>query len=442
VLDPSPLPEIWLSIQRELRQAVGESTYHLWLAPLSPRSLDDGVLTLDAPAEMSSWVSDRFLGVLEACSAAVIGPGTTVAISKAGTLAAPGGPRERPCRNEGSLNPKYTFDQFVIGGANRMAHAAALAVAELPAQAYNPLFIYGPPGLGKTHLLHAIGNYVSGHGDGLSVRYATVESFTNQFLGSLQAKTTDRFKEHFRTADVLLIDDVQFLASKARTEEEFFHTFNALHAAGRQLVVTSDRPPRDLQALEDRLRERFASGLVTDIQPPDLQTRMTVLRKRAAHDGISLPDDTALEAIARRIATNLRALEGALIRVVAFHSLTGRPVDAALAEEVLDVLYPEVRSSRRSIHEIQQATCDAFGLSVDELVSSSRAGNVSWPRQVAMYLARELTDETLPAIGRKFGGRNHATVLHAYRRAQARMTAEPDAFNTVQAITRRLEGTS
>jgi chromosomal replication initiator protein len=339
-----------------------------------------------------------------------------------------------------TLNPKYGFEQFVIGDTNRMAHAAALAVAEMPGQAYNPLFIYGAPGLGKTHLLHAIGNYVTGHDPSLSVRYATVESFTNHFVHSLQAGSTDEFKASYRASDVLLIDDVQFLQSKARTEEEFFHTFNALYESGSQLVLTSDRPPRDLAALEDRLRERFESGLVTDVHPPDLATRLTILRKRVQHDRIELSDLSALEVIAERITANVRALEGALVRVVAYHSLTRRPIDAALAREVLDTLYPAARRRpSRSVHEVQRATCEAFSLSLEELLSASRSQRLAWPRQVAMYLARELTDQTLPAIGREFGGRNHATVIHACKRTAERIGTDREAYALVNTITERLQ---
>jgi chromosomal replication initiator protein len=445
VLDQPPLPEIWSQIQGKLQRAVTESTYDLWLRPLQPEQLAGDVLSVGAPEQIRAWVADRYARVLQSCAAAVLGAQTTISIvpleDSAGHSRRAGAPRAEPGRvaPEIPFNPKYTFEQFVIGDGNRMAHAAALAIAELPGQAYNPLFICGPPGLGKTHLLHAIGNYVTAHGAGLTVRYATVEGFTNHFVTALQAGTTEVFKERYRDIDVLLIDDVQFLQSKVRTEEEFFHTFNALYAAGSQLVLTSDRPPRDLGALEDRLRERFESGLVTDIHPPDLSTRMAVLRKRAQHDGIQLDDESALEVIASRITANLRALEGALIRVVAYHSLTGRPIGRELADEVLHVLYPGARSVRRSVREIQAATCEMFGLSVEDLVSKSRASRVTWPRQIAMYLARELTDETLPRIGREFGGRNHATVLHACRRTGERMAADREAFDAIQAITQRLD---
>jgi chromosomal replication initiator protein len=346
---------------------------------------------------------------------------------------------------EGALNPKLTFEQFVIGDSNRFAHAAALAVAELPGQAYNPLFIYGPPGVGKTHLLHSIGNYVRAFGGGLTVRATTTERFTSEFVAALQSGAVDRFKGRFRRADVLLIDDVQFLESKARTEEEFFHTFNALHEAGSQLVLTSDRLPRDLAALEDRMRERFEAGLVADIAAPDRAVRLAVLRMRVQHDGIRLADPEALDVIADRVVDNLRALEGALIRVVAFHSLTGRSLDAELAAEVLDGLYPaRGRLSQTlpapTIELIQQMTCEAFGITVEELVSHGRTSRVAWPRQVAMYLCREHTDHSLPVIGRRFGGRNHTTVLHACRRTSERLASDQDAFDAVRSLSARLRG--
>jgi chromosomal replication initiator protein len=289
--------------------------------------------------------------------------------------------------------------------------------------------------------LHSIGNYILACGQGLTVRYTTVETFTNQFLAALHKGEMDRFKGRYRHSDVLLIDDVQFLASKAKTEEEFFHTFNALHDMGSQLVLTSDRLPRDLNALEDRLRERFEAGLVTAIAPPDTSTRLTVLRKRAQHDGIALADDGVLPLLADRVPHNLRALEGALIRVVAFASLTGRPLSADLAEEVLTDLYPagpSPGSSAPTVEAIQDLTAEAFGLTREELLSPSRAARLSWPRQVAMYLAREHTGETLPAIGAHFGGRNHTTVLHAWRRTTERMAGDPEASEIVRRLTERL----
>ncbi|HSY38811.1 MAG TPA: chromosomal replication initiator protein DnaA, partial [Polyangia bacterium] len=336
-------------------------------------------------------------------------------------------------------NPRYSFDQFVIGDANRLAHAAALTVAELPGQAYNPLFICGPPGVGKTHLMHSIAGLLTDHNPGLVLRCATGESFTNDFRLALGGGQMDGFKERFRRADVLLIDDVQFLERKAKTEEEFFHTFNALHEAGAQIVLTSDRPPRDLQALEDRLRERFEAGLVADIQPPDYGTRLAILRKRVAQDGIELQDERVLETLARRVVVNVRALEGALIRTVAYSSLTGRPLSNQLAEEVLAGLYPQAERRPCSVAEIQERACQHFGLTAEELLSSSRTARIAWPRQVAMYLARELTDESLPVIGRHFGGRDHTTVLHAWRRTTAKLADDSSSRQAVDNLRHSLE---
>jgi chromosomal replication initiator protein len=432
--------------------------YDIWLAPLRLVEVDGSALVLEAPRELHAWVADRFTRVLQTCAAAVLGDDASVDVRAGGPtgtgdrVRAPRGGRDRGGRDAAAadadtiaterLNAKYTFDQFVIGDTNRFAHAAALAVAELPGQAYNPLFIYGPPGVGKTHLLHSIGNYVRAYGGGLSVRYTTVETFTNQFVQALRDGSVERFKGRYRRNDVLLIDDIQFLQSKAKTEEEFFHTFNALYEIGSQLVLTCDRLPRDLDALEDRLCERFESGLMTDIQPPDHATRMTVLRKRVQHDGIELADEAVLETIADRVPTNIRALEGALIRVVAFSSLTGRPLCPELAAEVLGELYPgvapEIGAARVSVEQIQQLTAEAFGLTRAELLSDSRTAGIAWPRQVAMYLAREHTDATLPAIGRSFGGRNHTTVMHACRRAVQRLADDPEAFEIVRRLTNEL----
>jgi len=460
------LDDIWDHLRAELRRAVPESTYEIWLAPLRPLALEDDVLALEAPAGIRGLVAQRFGRLLDATAAAVIGAGTVVRIDQSPPSElrdrAPRGTTDRtadrtaarerrartgsdrghdvPCAPAPEpLNPKFTFEQFVIGDANRMAHAAALAVAELPGQAYNPLFLYGPPGVGKTHLLHAIGNYVRRYGAGLSVRCTTVERFTNEFLGALHGGNIETFKAQYRHNDVLLIDDVQFLEQKAKTEEEFFHTFNALHDMGSQLVFTSDRTPGDLDALHGRLRERFASGLVADITAPDPATRMGVLRKRAHHDGLQLSDEGALEVIAQRISTNVRALEGALIRVVAFASLEREPITADLAARVLDTLYPQARKTVLiDVRLVQDLVCDAFSLSREELLGDDRTARVSWPRQLAMYLAREHTDATLPAIGRSFGGKNHTTVMYAVRRTTERLAADPKALATVTDLTLRL----
>jgi chromosomal replication initiator protein len=348
-------------------------------------------------------------------------------------------PVETPAQAAG-LNPKYTFEQFVIGDGNRLAHAAALAVAELPAQAWNPLFIHGPPGLGKTHLLHAIGNYVQRYGEGLRVRYATIEDFTAEFVHAVRARHTHVFRERFRDVDVLLLDDVQFLADKVRTKEELFHTFNALYEAGRQLVITSDRSPTDLEAFEARLKERFECGLVAELTPPDAAVRLAILRKRVRQDGLGEVPDETLEAVARMVGASVRVLEGALIRVVAYASLKRTQPTPELAAEVLGRLYRRPVERANSVQRIQEATAEQFGIDRDALLARDRTPTVAFARQVAMYLARELTGQGLPAIGREFGGRNHTTVLHAWRRVSELVDKPGEKRETVEQIRRQLEG--
>jgi chromosomal replication initiator protein len=379
--------------------------------------------------------------VLQTCAAAILGPQTTVEIvAPDAPIAPPPRCADATVHEQPQFHPKLTFEQFVIGGSNRLAHAAALAVAESPGQTYNPLFLYGAPGLGKTHLLHAIGNYVLAHGGGLRVRSTSAERFTNEFVAALHSHDLESFKARFRDTDALLIDDVQFLQRKAKTEEEFFHTFNALYDTGSQLVLTCDRLPADMAALEARLLERFQAGLVAELAPPDFATRMAILRKRVQQDDIALADDDALHAIARRVDSNARALEGALIRVVAYHSLTGRPIDAPLAEEVLCGFYPSAATARPqpTIELVQTLACEAFDVSHEELLSTARTARVAWARQVAMYLSRQHTGATLPAIGDRFGGRNHTTVIHACRKASERIASDPDANTVVRQLERRL----
>ncbi len=339
---------------------------------------------------------------------------------------------------ETRLNPKYTFDTFVIGSSNRFAHAAAVAVAEAPGKAYNPLLIYGDSGLGKTHLLHAIGHYVRSLFTGARVRYVSSEEFTNDFINAIRDDRAATFQRRYRDVDVLLIDDIQFLEGKIQTQEEFFHTFNTLHNANKQIVISSDRPPKRLEALEDRLRNRFEWGLITDVQPPDLETRIAILRKKAATERLTAPPDV-LEFIASKIQTNIRELEGALIRVTAFASLNRQAVDVTLAEIVLKDLIPEGGEPEITAALIIAQTAAYFGLSIDDLCGTSRSRLLVTARQIAMYLCRELTELSLPKIGQHFGGRDHTTVMHADRKIRQLMAERRSVYNQVTELTNRIK---
>jgi len=339
------------------------------------------------------------------------------------------------------LNPKYTFDTFVIGASNRFAHAAAVAVAEAPAKAYNPLFVYGQSGLGKTHLLHAIGHYARNLYPHVRVRYVNSEEFTNDFINSIRDDKSSAFQSRYRNVDVLLIDDIQFLQGKVQTQEEFFHTFNALHNANKQVVITSDLPPKQLSGFEERMRSRFEWGLLTDVQPPDLETRIAILRKKAIQEGMTTPDEV-LEFIASKISTNIRELEGALIRVTAFASLNRQPIDLNLAEIVLKDIFPYDLGSQITSATIMAQTAAYFGLTIEDLCGSSRSRLLVTARQSAMYLCRELTDLSLPKIGQQFGGRDHTTVMHADRKIRKLMSERRATYNQVTELTNRIRNQS
>ena len=435
----------WKQISDELKSAVGSSLFDVWLAPLKLARLDGNQLILEAPAASRAWVSDRFGQILKASAQSIIGADAEVHVSAAGEnaqLGALGTEPRRQAEAGDQINPKYCFEQFVIGSGNRFAHGAALAVAENPGTAYNPLFICGPPGVGKTHLLHSIADYATRHGNGVRVHLTGAESFANEFISALRGGDINAFKTRHREADLVLVDDVQFLMAKAKTEEEFFHTFNALRESGAQIVLTCDRPPRDLDKLEERLRDRFDSGLVADISAPDLATRVAVLRARAQLDQIVIDETAVLELIATRVERNLRALEGALIRVVAYASLSGRAVTEALAEEVLDGLFPqkrvETKPAKLSVEEIRALVAQHYELSVAELCSSSRVASVLWPRQVAIYLARQHSGASLTNIAAVFGGRNHTTALNACRKVEQQTANDAEKRAELQLLSERL----
>jgi chromosomal replication initiator protein len=356
------------------------------------------------------------------------------------TPARPGSGQQGPRRDAvpSRLNPKYTFETFVIGSSNRFAHAAAVAVAEAPAKAYNPLFVYGESGLGKTHLLHAIGHYARNLYSGARVRYVSSEEFTNEFINSIRDDKAAMFQSRYREVDVLLVDDIQFLQGKVQTQEEFFHTFNTLHNANKQIVITSDKPPKLLGEFEERMRSRFEWGLITDVQPPDIETRIAILRKKAAQERLSAPPEV-LEYIGSKISTNIRELEGALIRVTAFASLNRQPVDLALAEVVLKDLITDSTGPEITSATIMAQTAAYFGLSMEDLCGASRSRVLVTARQIAMYLCRELTDLSLPKIGQQFGGRDHTTVMHADRKIRHLMAERRSVYNQVTELTNRIK---
>jgi chromosomal replication initiator protein len=450
---PQP-DEIWDDIRDELRRETPDFKFHIWIDPLELAGVHGLTVYVRAPEHIRMSVAERYLPLLRRAAAARFDAHATVEVVGAGweAPAGDGGSEDaggaRPSMNgaggvggnghrRDSLNPKYTFDQFVIGSGNRFAHAAALAVAELPAHSYNPLFLHGSPGIGKTHLLHAIGNYVERFGSGLRVRYATIEEFTSEFVEAVRVKSTADFKQRFRSADVVLIDDVQFLTGRARTREEFFHTFNALLDAGRQLVMTSDCAPEDIPGLEDRLTERFRSGLVVELDTPELEVRRAILAKRARVDDIEVAPEVIAE-IAGRVTTSVRALEGALIRVVAYASLKGEPATPALVRHVLHRLGEDSANDACGIGEILDAAAQEFGVERAALLARDRRPAVAAARQVAMYLARELTEHSLPEIGRGIGGRNHTTVLHAVNRVSAAIHSDDSMRGAVDNLRRRL----
>jgi chromosomal replication initiator protein len=436
---------LWTEVSGRLKGALNDTTYETWFGDVSSRELTDEAFVLSVPNDFTrEWIEGHFLDLIGAAVRDAVGTERQITLAVEQEVE-PAGPLTQepaaPTRPAFDMSQKYTFDSFVIGSSNRFAHAAALAVAEAPAQAYNPLFIYGGTGLGKTHLLQAVGQYVGEHSKKLSVRYITSETFMNDFINSLRDKRIEGFKQRYRTYDLLLIDDIQFLEHKERIQEEFFHTFNSLYEAGRQIVISSDRPPREISTLEERLRSRFEWGLITDIQPPDLETRIAILRKKVKTDGIHVPDPQVLTFIAGRVSTNIRELEGALTRVVAFSSLTARPMTVELAQDVLKDVFPQGEAPEVSIERIQTTVSERFGLSMDELCGDRRSQNIVYPRQVAMYLSRELTDASLPKIGREFGGRDHTTVIHATSKIARMIREDRSVYNLVQELTARIKQT-
>lgn len=439
------IDQLWSKTDAVFRRDVSDDVADIWLSQLTPAALEGDVLYLTGSDRARSWIDLRYRRALGECASRAAGGQLRVELISESELPAASASNEAVTSasaewHTSPLHPRYTFEQFVIGRSNHIAHAAALAVSEQPAQAFNPLFIYGDPGVGKTHLLHAIGNYLGEQVPELSVRYMTAENFAAVFRSVVMNDTVQAFKEDLRRTDVLLIDDVQFLQNKVKTEEEFFHTFNHLHESGRQLVITCDRTPRELESLADRLRERFESGLVVEVEQPDDRLRRAILTKRVSVDNIPVDDDLALDRIAERVPANVRSLEGALIRVSAFASMRGEPVTSELVDELLSALHPHTAGRATEhvrptvpIDAIQRVVADHFELSLEDLLSSSRARNFAGPRQIAMYLACEYSGQTLPMIAQAFG-RDHSTVVHARDKVRAAHRNDPAAADVVDSL--------
>jgi chromosomal replication initiator protein len=439
--------EVWESVADALKERLSEGNFSAWFGRARAVALNEGTFVLAVPNPFAKeWIESRYMGLLQDVVSNYVGRPLAIELRSddiyvdeseiAGV---------EPFEPIGSVpalpdspdfHPKYTFDSFVIGSSNRFAHAAALAVAEAPAKSYNPLFIYGEAGLGKTHLLHAIGHYVAKCHPGSQIRYVSTEQFMNDFILALQRRTIPSFHNRYRAADILLIDDIQFLEGKERTQEEFFHTFNALHPKS-QLVITSDRPPKKISTLEERLRTRFEWGLITDIQPPDLETRLAILQRKVEAEGLDVPPDV-MSFIASRIQTNIRELEGALIRVSAYASLTRSQISLDLAQNVLQYLLSSAGEARVNADLIISVVGEYFDVTPDEIRSANRSRPLVTARQMAMYLCRELTDLSLPKIGDRFGGRDHSTVIHATTKINQQMRERPTCFEQVRELTTRI----
>lgn len=449
------ISELWSNALASIEKKLSKPSYETWLKSTKADSLEEDTLVVSAPNEFArDWLESQYSSLITEIVCDLTGSDLNVKFiipqngdedkinferRKTNAMA-----KTPPTARDGSktmLNPKYTFDTFVIGSGNRFAHAASLAVAEAPARAYNPLFIYGGVGLGKTHLMHAIGHYVTEHNPDAKVVYIASEKFTNEFINSIRDNKAVDFRNKYRSVDVLLIDDIQFLAGKEQTQEEFFHTFNTLHEESKQIIISSDRPPKEIPTLEDRLRSRFEWGLITDITPPDLETRIAILRKKAKAEGLNIPNEVMLY-IANQIDTNIRELEGALIRVVAYSSLINQDMNADLAAEALKDIIPSSKPKTITIHDIQRSVGEHYNIRLEDFTAKKRTKSIAFPRQIAMYLSREMTDFSLPKIGQEFGGRDHTTVIHAYDKISRLLSSDNELKSNIENITNELRGTA
>ncbi len=444
------IDDLWGKTLEIIEKKISKPSFETWLKSTKAVSLNGKTLIVEAPNEFArEWLDGNYKEILTEILYDIVGENMTLKfvtpdsnLDEQMEMSAPErkfAKRETtPESAKSMLNPKYTFDTFVIGSGNRFAHAASLAVAEAPAKAYNPLFIYGGVGLGKTHLMHAIGHYVLEHNPMAKVAYLTSEKFTNEFINAIRDNRPDDFRNKYRKVDILLIDDIQFLAGKESTQEEFFHTFNTLHEENKQIVISSDRPPREIPTLEDRLRSRFEWGLITDITPPDLETRIAILRKKAKAEGLDIPNEVMLY-IANQIDSNIRELEGALIRVVAYSSLENKDITPDLAAEALKSIIPNSKPKVITIHEIQKVVSEHYGIKMEDFAAKKRTKSIAFPRQIAMYLSRELTDSSLPKIGEEFGGRDHTTVIHAHEKISKLIKSDPEFEKQIKELENKIK---
>lgn len=444
------IADLWNNALGSIEKKISKPSFETWLKPTTAYGLQGNSLIIIAPNEFArDWLEERYSQLIGNVLYELIGEKLDIKFIIPQTMekeekerkevAEATKPIAKHEQAKNMLNPKYTFDTFVIGSGNRFAHAASLAVAEAPAKAYNPLFIYGGVGLGKTHLMHAIGHYVLDHNPSANVVYITSEKFTNEFINSIRDNKAVDFRNKYRKVDILLIDDIQFLAGKESTQEEFFHTFNTLHEESKQIVISSDRPPKEIPTLEDRLRSRFEWGLITDITPPDLETRIAILRKKAKAEGLDIPNEAMLY-IANQIDSNIRELEGALIRVVAFSSLHNKDINADLAAEALKDIIPSSKPKIITVLDIQKVVGEHFNVRLEEFTGKKRTKSIAYPRQIAMYLSRELTDLSLPKIGEEFGGRDHTTVIHAYDKISKLVETDKTLQQQIKEINASLKG--
>ncbi|MCY8231193.1 chromosomal replication initiator protein DnaA [Priestia endophytica] len=437
--------DLWDKALVEIQKKLSKPSFETWLKSTKAHSLQGSSLTITAPNDFArDWLEAHYGNLISETLYSLTGEELEIKFiipqHQSSNELDVDQPKEKKKKvddvaefSPSMLNSKYTFETFVIGSGNRFAHAASLAVAEAPAKAYNPLFIYGGVGLGKTHLMHAIGHYVLEHNPSAKVVYLSSEKFTNEFINSIRDNKAVEFRNKYRSVDVLLIDDIQFLAGKEQTQEEFFHTFNTLHEESKQIVISSDRPPKEIPTLEDRLRSRFEWGLITDITPPDLETRIAILRKKAKADGLDIPNEVMLY-IANQIDSNIRELEGALIRVVAYSSLINKDINADLAAEALKDIIPSSKPRVITIHDIQRVVGQHYNVKLEDFKAKKRTKSVAFPRQIAMYLSRELTDFSLPKIGEEFGGRDHTTVIHAHEKISKLLDSDAQLQKQVKEI--------